>query len=177
MIFSSMLTCTIGSQGRPNKMAAANFLWLHFLNNRSSIQSFFLRSVGNGPLVSQWSYDFGWRKKVTYFNEVEVHLGYRANLQATKELKWTQDLRIPTDRRQTTWLKYQWEIIWNKSIMPRVIHPFRRPHNLFGATQSFLYFNKLSIEISASLIGRLSSVMFSKCLLNGKGLVFDWEKL
>ena len=25
----------------PNKMAAANFLWLHFLNNRSSILSFF----------------------------------------------------------------------------------------------------------------------------------------
>ena len=41
MIFFSMLTCTIGSQGGPNKMAAANFLWLHFLNNRSSIQSFF----------------------------------------------------------------------------------------------------------------------------------------
>ena len=36
-----MLTCTIGSQGGPNKMAAAHFLWLHFLNNRSSIQSFF----------------------------------------------------------------------------------------------------------------------------------------
>ena len=64
MIFSSMQTCTIGSQGGPNKMAAANFIWLHFLNNRSSIQSFFfLRSVGNGPLVSQWSYDSGWRKK------------------------------------------------------------------------------------------------------------------
>ena len=28
MIFYSMLTCTIGSQGGPNKMAAANFLWL-----------------------------------------------------------------------------------------------------------------------------------------------------
>ena len=42
MIFFSMLTCTIGSQGGPNKMAAANFLWLHFLNNRSSIQSSFL---------------------------------------------------------------------------------------------------------------------------------------
>ena len=41
MIFLSMLTCKIGSQGGPNKMAAANFLWLHFLNNRSSIQSFF----------------------------------------------------------------------------------------------------------------------------------------
>ena len=38
MIFFSMLTCTLGSQGRPNNMAAANFLWLHFLNNRSSIQ-------------------------------------------------------------------------------------------------------------------------------------------
>ena len=67
-------------------MAATNS-WRHFLNNRSSIQSFFFRSVGNGPLVSQWSYNSGWRKKVTYFNEVEVHLGYRANLQATKELK------------------------------------------------------------------------------------------
>ena len=30
----------IGSQGGPNKMATANFLWLHFLTNRSSIQSF-----------------------------------------------------------------------------------------------------------------------------------------
>ena len=47
MIFFSILTCTIGSQGGPNKMAAANFLWLQFLSNRSSIQSFFffLRSV------------------------------------------------------------------------------------------------------------------------------------
>ena len=42
MIFFSKLTCTMGSQGGPNKMAAANFLWLHFQNNRSSIQSFFL---------------------------------------------------------------------------------------------------------------------------------------
>ena len=47
IIFFSMLTCTIGSQGGPNKMAAANFLWLHFLNNRSLIQSFFL---------DQWSW-------------------------------------------------------------------------------------------------------------------------
>jgi len=37
---------TIGSQGGPNKMAAANFLWLHFLKNRSSIQSFFLDQWG-----------------------------------------------------------------------------------------------------------------------------------
>ena len=42
MIFFSMLTCTTGSQGGPNKIPAANFLWLHFLNNRSSIQSIFL---------------------------------------------------------------------------------------------------------------------------------------
>jgi len=52
MIFLSMLTCTIWSQGGPNKMAAANFLWLHFQNNRGSIQSFFfLRSVNetHGP--------------------------------------------------------------------------------------------------------------------------------
>ena len=42
MIFFSMLTCTTGSQGGHNKMAATNFLWLHFLNNRSSIQSIFL---------------------------------------------------------------------------------------------------------------------------------------
>ena len=40
MIFFSMLACTIGSQGGPNNMAAANFLWLHFLNNRSSVQFF-----------------------------------------------------------------------------------------------------------------------------------------
>jgi len=31
----------MGSQGGPNKMAAVNFLWLHFLGTRSSIQSFF----------------------------------------------------------------------------------------------------------------------------------------
>ena len=36
-IFLLIVTCTIGSQGGRNKMAAANFL-----NNRSSIQSFFL---------------------------------------------------------------------------------------------------------------------------------------
>ena len=30
----------MGSQGGPNKIAVANFLWLHFLTNRSSIQSF-----------------------------------------------------------------------------------------------------------------------------------------
>ena len=42
MIFFSRLTCTIRSQGDPNKMAATNFLWLYFLNNRSSIQFFFL---------------------------------------------------------------------------------------------------------------------------------------
>ena len=41
MIFFSMLTGTIGSQSRPNNIAAANFLCLHFVNNRSSIQSFF----------------------------------------------------------------------------------------------------------------------------------------
>ena len=39
MIFFSMIICTVGSQGA-NKMAAGNFLWLHFLNNRSSIQFF-----------------------------------------------------------------------------------------------------------------------------------------
>ena len=56
MIFYSMLTCTIGSQGGPNKMAAANFLWLHFLNNRSSIQSFFfLRSVPGGGAEDSYS--------------------------------------------------------------------------------------------------------------------------
>ena len=36
MIFFSMLTWTIASQGGPNKMVPANFLWLHFQNNRSS---------------------------------------------------------------------------------------------------------------------------------------------
>ena len=41
MIFFPMLTCKIGFQGGPDKMAAANFLWLHLLNNRSSIQSLF----------------------------------------------------------------------------------------------------------------------------------------
>ena len=49
MIFFPMpLTCTIGFQGArgPNKMAAAYFPWLHFLRNRSSIQSFFWRPVG-----------------------------------------------------------------------------------------------------------------------------------
>ena len=38
MIFFSMLTCTHGGH---NEMAVANFLWLHFTNNESSIQSFF----------------------------------------------------------------------------------------------------------------------------------------
>ena len=46
MILFSMLTCTIGAQGAPNKMAAANFLSHHFLNNRSSIQPFF-RGAGS----------------------------------------------------------------------------------------------------------------------------------
>ena len=41
MIFFSILSCAIGSQGGPNKMAAVNFLWLHSLDNRSSIQPFF----------------------------------------------------------------------------------------------------------------------------------------
>ena len=48
MILFSKLTCTIGSQGAPNKMAAANFLLHHFLNNRSSIQPFFLGGEGVG---------------------------------------------------------------------------------------------------------------------------------
>ena len=52
MILYSMLTCTIGSQGGPNKMAAANFLWLHFLNNRSSIQSFFFEIGEHFPWLS-----------------------------------------------------------------------------------------------------------------------------
>lgn len=43
MIFFPMLTCTMEFQGGAN-MIAANFLSLHFLNNRGSIQSFF-RSV------------------------------------------------------------------------------------------------------------------------------------
>ena len=48
MIFFSIRTCTIGCQGGPNKMAAVNFLWLHSLDNRSSIQPFFFRrSVGH----------------------------------------------------------------------------------------------------------------------------------
>ena len=38
MIFFSMLTC---AQGGYNEMAVANFLWLHFTNNETSIQSFF----------------------------------------------------------------------------------------------------------------------------------------
>ena len=37
MTFFSMLTCTIGSQGGPNKMATANFLWLHFLMHLSML--------------------------------------------------------------------------------------------------------------------------------------------
>ena len=37
MIFLLMLTCTISCQGGTNKMAAANFLWLHFLNNRRPV--------------------------------------------------------------------------------------------------------------------------------------------
>ena len=43
MIFFSLIICTIGSQGDTNKTAAANFIsaWLHFLNDRSSIQCFF----------------------------------------------------------------------------------------------------------------------------------------
>ena len=61
MIFFSMLTCAIGSQGGPNKMAASNFLWLHFLNNRSSIQVFFLRSeytmgTASEPAQLFWKY-------------------------------------------------------------------------------------------------------------------------
>ena len=51
MIFFSMLTCAIGSQGGPNKMAASNFLWLHFLNNRSSIQVFFKIRVHYGHCI------------------------------------------------------------------------------------------------------------------------------
>ena len=39
-LVDSKLDLMIGSQRGPNKMAAAHFLWLHFLNNRSSIQSF-----------------------------------------------------------------------------------------------------------------------------------------
>ena len=46
MIFFPMLTCTIGFQGGPNKMAAANFPWLQFPSNRSSIQSLFLETSG-----------------------------------------------------------------------------------------------------------------------------------
>ena len=52
MIFFSMLICTIVSQCSPNKMAAANFLWLHFLNNRSSIQSFFFLDQWE---MAQWN--------------------------------------------------------------------------------------------------------------------------
>ena len=42
IFFFSMLTCTEVSQGGPSKKASSNFVWLHFLNNRSSIQPFFL---------------------------------------------------------------------------------------------------------------------------------------
>ena len=41
MIFISMLTCTIWSQGGPNKMAVANFLWLHIQNKRLDPVIFF----------------------------------------------------------------------------------------------------------------------------------------
>ena len=34
-------------------MAAANFLWLHFLNNRSSIQFFFFEISESHPLNGQ----------------------------------------------------------------------------------------------------------------------------
>ena len=51
MIFFLMLTCTIEWQGGPNEMAAANFVWLHFLNNRSSIPPFFFQT-GSGPRQS-----------------------------------------------------------------------------------------------------------------------------
>ena len=34
-------------------MAAANFLWLHFQNTRSSIQSFFFRSVRSSRLEQE----------------------------------------------------------------------------------------------------------------------------
>ena len=41
MIVFSVLTSTIGSQGGPKKMAAANFLCLYLPKNRSSIHFFF----------------------------------------------------------------------------------------------------------------------------------------
>ena len=50
MIFLSMLSCTIASQGGFNKVAVANLHWLHFLNNRSSIQSLFFQISGKGKM-------------------------------------------------------------------------------------------------------------------------------
>ena len=67
-------------------MAATN-VWRHFLNNRSSIQSFFLDQWEMAHWYLSGLTILVGEKKVTYFNEVEVHLGCRAYLQATKELK------------------------------------------------------------------------------------------
>ena len=60
MIFFSMQTCTIGSQGGPNKMASAKFLWLHFLYNRSLTSLFFFHISGHTSLASF--------KKMTFSN-------------------------------------------------------------------------------------------------------------
>ena len=57
MILFSMLICTIGSQGGPNKMAAANFFWLHFLDNRSHDPVFCLRSVFETKCLFSYSVD------------------------------------------------------------------------------------------------------------------------
>ena len=55
MIFFSMLTCAIRSQGGSNKMVASNFLWLRFLNNRSSINLFFFFLISDSYLQLQIS--------------------------------------------------------------------------------------------------------------------------
>jgi len=54
MIFFSMLTCTLGSRGGPNKMAAANFLWLYFLNT-------LFVEISEATPLSQSSLDFSLR--------------------------------------------------------------------------------------------------------------------
>ena len=67
IIFFSMRTCTIGSQSAPNKMAAANFLSAHFLNNKSSIRPFF---TGGG---GKWDKTL---RRETEHCFLRTHLGY-----------------------------------------------------------------------------------------------------
>ena len=106
MIFFSILSCAIGSQGGPNKMAAVNFLWLHSLDNRSSIQPFFFLEISGSFQDLAAIFLMPDKVNLDYFNllycEFQKYEVMTMSVECGQQKKNTQNTQIPAIKQQNT---------------------------------------------------------------------------